>query len=144
LDDLFGKPEEYEGGAIKPVYALKAGQRIFRARILDDEFTFDRLTGNPAVELGAPPRAKARAGRMNVEYIPAFYAAFSEGTAVAELRPGISDQVAVATFVLQKDIRVFDFTAFSRPDSDRKELQAHALRIHYADGRRDQYPRPED
>jgi hypothetical protein len=62
---------------------------------------------------------------MNVEYIPAFYAAFSEGTAIAELRPGISDQVAVATFVLQRDIRVFDFTAFSRPDCDPKELQAH-------------------
>ncbi|WP_316193007.1 RES domain-containing protein [Bradyrhizobium sp. SZCCHNRI1029] len=125
LDDLFGKPEEYEGGAIKPVYALKAGQKIYRARILDDQFTFDRLTQNPAMELGAPPRDKARAGRMNVEYIPAFYAAFSEETAIAELRPGINDQLAVGTFVLQKDVRVFDFAAFSRPDSDWKDLRVH-------------------
>lgn len=87
LDDLFGKPEEYEGGTIKPVYVLKAGQEIFRARILDDQFTFDHLVKNPAMELSAPPREKARAGRMNVEYIPAFYAAFSEQTAIAELRP---------------------------------------------------------
>jgi len=125
LDDLFGKPQEYEGGAIKPVYALKAGQKIFRARILDEEFTFDRLTQNPVIELGAPPRTKARAGRMNVEYIPAFYAAFGQDTAIAELRPGLRDQVVVGEFILQKELRVFDFTAFSRPDSDWRELRAH-------------------
>jgi hypothetical protein len=125
LDDLFGRPEEYEGGTIRPVYFLEAGQKIFRARILDDQFTFDSLRQNPAMELNAPPRDKARAGRMNVEYIPAFYAAFSEQTAIAELRPSISDQVAVGTFVLQKNVRVFDFTAFSRPESDWKELRSH-------------------
>lgn len=125
LDDLFGAPEEYEGGAIKPVYALKAGQKIYRARILDEDFTFERLNQNPASELGAPPRAKARPGRMNVEYIPAFYAAFSEDTTIAELRPGLGDQVAIGEFILQRDLRVFDFTAFSRPDSDWKELRAH-------------------
>jgi len=125
LDELFGKPDEYEGGAIKPVYALTAGQRIFRARLIDEQFTFERLIRSPASELGAPPRDKARGGRMNVEYIPAFYAAFSEDTAIAELRPGIGDQVVVGQFLLQKDLRVFDFTAFSRPDSDWKELRAH-------------------
>ncbi len=62
---------------------------------------------------------------MNVEYIPAFYAAFSEDTTIAELRPGLGDQVVVGEFILQKDLRVFDFTAFSRPDSDWKELRAH-------------------
>jgi hypothetical protein len=34
LDKLFGKPSEYEGGKINPVYMLKADQKIFRARIL--------------------------------------------------------------------------------------------------------------
>jgi hypothetical protein len=125
LDALFGKPEEYEGGAINPMYALKAGQRILRARLLNEEFTIDRLNQNPAAELGAPPRARARAGRMNVEYIPAFYAAFSEDTAIAELRPSIGDQIVVGQFFLRNELRVFDFTAFSRPDSDWKELRAH-------------------
>lgn len=125
LDELFGKPEEYDQGAINPVYVLKAGQKLFRARILDEDFTHNLLDKNPTTELSAPPRAKARAGRMNVEYIPAFYAAFSEETAVAEMRPGIGDEVAVGEFVLRKDLRVFDFTAFSRPDSDWKQLRKH-------------------
>jgi hypothetical protein len=126
LDDLFGKPEEYDNGQIRPVYALKIGQRVYRARLLDDDFTEEKLGGNPSRELSAPPREKAPAGRMNVEYIPAFYAAFCEQTAIAELRPGIGDQVAVGEFVLQRELRVFDFTAFARRHgSEWKDCYAH-------------------
>jgi hypothetical protein len=73
LDQLFGQPTEYEGGPINPVYVLKAGRKIFRARILDDGFTEEILARDPDKQLGAPPRDRAQAGRMNVEYIPAFY-----------------------------------------------------------------------
>ena len=114
LDDLFGKPSEYEGGKNNPVYILKAGQKIFRARILDGSFTEAVLRLNPAKELGAPPKERALAGRTNVEYIPAFYSAFSEYTAVAEMRPGIGEEVAIGEFILQFDVKVFDFTVFSR------------------------------
>jgi len=114
LDALFGTPDEYNEGTIRPVYALEIGQKIYRARLLDDSFTVSQLTKNAAGELSAPPKEKARAGRMSVEYIPAFYGAFSEETAVAEIRPGIGDQVAVGEFALLKQLRVFDFTAFSR------------------------------
>jgi len=126
LDQLFGAPAEYDQGTVKPVYLLKAGTKLYRARMLDNEFTEEVLRANPARELGAPPKDKARAGRMNVEYIPAFYGAFCEETAIAEIRPGIGDEVAVGEFVLTRDIRVFDFTAFSRGQvTDRKELVAH-------------------
>jgi hypothetical protein len=126
LDDLFGKPEEYDQGTIRPVYVLEIGQKIYRARLLDDGFTETQLNQNPAKELGAPPKEKARAGRMSVEYIPAFYGAFSEETAVAEIRPGIGDQVAVGEFELLKQLRVFDFTAFSRSRGEAwKESYAH-------------------
>jgi hypothetical protein len=114
LDQLFGDPAEYDQGAIKPVYFLEAGTKLYRARLLDNQFTDDVLRANPARELGAPPKEKARAGRMNVEYIPAFYGAFCEETAIAEIRPGIGDEVAVGEFVLARDLKVFDFTAFSR------------------------------
>src|SRR5262249_37666705 len=81
---------------------------------------------NPAAELSAPPKERARAGRMNVEYIPAFYGAFSEATAIAEMRPSIGDQIAIGEFSLQKPIKVFDFTIFSRVKSERwKEAYAH-------------------
>jgi RES domain len=114
LDALFGKPEEYDQGTIRPVYDLEIGQKIYRARLLDENFTEAQLNSNPAKELGAPPKEKARAGRMSVEYIPAFYGAFSEVTAVSEIRPGIGEEIAVGEFELLKKIRVFDFTAFLR------------------------------
>jgi RES domain len=126
LDSLFGKPEEYHEGAVRPIYDLKAGQTIFRARVLDDDFNEQRLQKNPAAELSAPPKERARAGRMNVEYIPAFYAAFSEDTAIAEMRPSIGDQISVGEFVLQKDIKVLDFTVFSRMANDKwKDAYTH-------------------
>ncbi|WP_375791073.1 RES family NAD+ phosphorylase [Bradyrhizobium sp. vgs-9] len=52
---------------------------------------------------------------MNVEFIPAFYAAFSDETAIAEIRPIIGDRIAIGKFAVCKPIKVFDFTAFSRP-----------------------------
>lgn len=113
LDNLFGNPIEYEGENSNPIYMLKAAQEIFRARILNDGFTEAVLQLNPARELGPPPKEHAQAGRMNVEYIPAFYGAFSEHTAVAEMRPGIGEEVAIGAFVLRRDIKVFDFTVFS-------------------------------
>jgi hypothetical protein len=126
LDDLFGKPEEYSSGAHKPIYLLKAGQHIYRARIFDDGFSETDLNEDAARHLGAPPANKATAGRMNVEYIPAFYAAFSEDTAIAEIRPSIGDSIAVGTFALQRDINVFDFSAFSRANrSKNSEIYSH-------------------
>lgn len=126
LDELFGDPKEYESGSIRPVYTIPAGEKLYRARLLDDGFTEEQLNQNPSKELGAPPRDKARAGRMNVEYIPAFYAAFSEETAVAEIRPGIGENVAVGEFEVQQELRVFDFTAFSRvKDDEWKQAYEH-------------------
>src|SRR6202022_1310326 len=123
---LFGTPEEYDVGTIRPAYVLEIGQKIYRARLLDDGFTESHLNNNPAKELSAPPKEKARAGRMSVEYIPAFYGAFSEETAVAEIRPGIGDQVAVGELAVMKQVRVFDFTAFSRSRGEAwKESYAH-------------------
>jgi hypothetical protein len=126
LDDLFGKPSEYESGKANPIYTLKAGQKIYRARALDGSFTEEMLSKNPAKELGAPPKDRTRAGRMNVEYIPAFYGVFSERIAMSELRPGIGEQIAIGAFVLKLDIKVFDFTFFSTHISDNPmEKYAH-------------------
>jgi hypothetical protein len=126
LDELFGDPNEYQGGAIKPVYMLPTGQKIYRARLIDDSFTHDMLERNPAAELGAPPQERARAARMNVEFIPAFYAAFSEETAVAEIRPGIGEEIAIGEFILQRDLKVFDFTTFARAGHEQwRDAYAH-------------------
>ena len=85
------------------------------------------MRGNPAAELGAPPRERARAGRMNAEYIPAFYGAFSAQTAVAEMRPGIGEEIAIGEFILLQEVKVFDFTVFSRPSAinESSEIDDH-------------------
>ncbi|UGA44179.1 RES domain-containing protein [Bradyrhizobium quebecense] len=116
LDELFGKPEEYSAGQTTPVYILRKGAVLYRGRILDDRFTEDQLSAAPAISLGAPPPDRATPGRMNVEFIPAFYGAFSRDTAIAEIRPSIGDRIAIGRFALHRNIKVFDFTAFSRPD----------------------------
>ncbi len=126
LDSLFGKPEEYEKGKIRPLYSLDVGVRIYRGRQMDDDFTEETLNNNRAKELGAPPKNKTKAGRMNVEFIPAFYATFCEDTAIAEIRPSIGDTVAVGEFILKKSIKVFDFTAFSNvPHEDKNDCFRH-------------------
>src|SRR5262249_24396327 len=126
LDELFGDPNEYQGGTIKPVYVLPHGERIYRARLIDDSFTHEMLDRNPVAELGAPPREEARAGRMNVDFIPAFYAAFSEETAVAAIKPSIGEEIAIVEFVLQRELKVFDFTAFARAGHEQwRDMYAH-------------------
>lgn len=119
LDDLFGKPEEYGEGPVKPLYEMPAGQNIFRARLLNEALTEKTIGTDPAVHLGAPPANRTQPGRMNVELIPAFYSAFSRETAIAELRPGLDDMIAVGEFVTRIPLRVFDFTVFDRRAEDR-------------------------
>ena len=63
---------------------------------------------------------------MNVDLIPAFYAAFSRETAVAELRPGINDKIAVGEFVTRVPLRVFDFTVFDRRAESRHRFFDHS------------------
>jgi len=126
LDELFGKPDEYGEGPVRPLYDLAAGQPVFRARLLNDDLSEEAIQANPSTCLGAPPVNRTQSGRMNVELIPAFYAAFSRETAIAELRPGIGDIIAVGEFVTRAPLRVFDFTVFERRAEDRHRLFDHS------------------
>jgi RES domain len=126
LDELFGKPEEYGEGPVKPLYDLPAGQAVFRARLLNDDLTEEVIEADPAARLGAPPSNRTQSGRMNVELIPAFYGAFSRETAIAELRPGIGDVIAVGQFATRTPLRVFDFTVFERRAEDRTHFFDHS------------------
>ena len=142
LDDLFGIPSEYEKGKVRPLDTLPVGQAVFRARLLGESFTEAALSSDPAMQLGAPPRDRTRAGRMNVEFIPAFYAAFSEETAVAEIRPGIGERLAVGKFVVQRELKVFDFTAFSRAAPDQRGETFGHTRYDFIDQMEDEISKP--
>lgn len=118
LDELFGEKQDYENGNIKPVYMLERGRKIYRARQLGNGLTGTQLQENPSQALSAPPPQFAVAGRMNVEFIPVFYAAFNKETAVSELRPSKGDTVIVGEFLVKDAIKVFDFTAFDVNEGD--------------------------
>ena len=120
LDDLFGlNDREYSREGRRPVYSISKGTPIFRARKLTNGLTGEKVRKNPTKELGAPPADIAIAGRMNVQHIPAFYAAFAPEVAMRELQPYISEKIAIGEFTLERDIRVFDFTVFDRGYDDK-------------------------
>ena len=82
---------------------------LFRAR---ECMSFEEarvIANNPSEQLGAPPKEKARAGRMNPEGVPVFYGAFDRETCVAELRPPVGGWVISGQFRLTRDLRVLDF-----------------------------------
>jgi RES domain len=119
LDKLFGKSKEFETGEISPIYQLASDTRLFRVRLKSEGLTSTALSRHPAKELGPPPNDKARPGRMNVEFIPVFYAAFDEETAITEVRPSFEDEIAIGEFTTLRQLKVFDFTVFSRPLGDK-------------------------
>lgn len=65
----------------------------------------------PWSELGTPPSNLAGAGRMNARGIAVFYGAQNAKTALAEVRPPVGSQVAVARFDLTRDLRLLDLKA---------------------------------
>lgn len=126
LDELFGEPEEYGTGPVKPLYELPAGQTLYRARLMRDDLTEEALNASGALKLGAPPSDRTQGGRMNVEFIPVFYAAFSKKTVVGEIRPSIGDSIAIGIFRTRVPLKVFDFTAFDQRAADRKHFFEHS------------------
>lgn len=141
LDGLFGKPEEYGEGPVKPLYELAAGQVLFRARLMGGELTEQALAGDGAALLGAPPSNRTQGGRMNVEFIPVFYATFARSTAVAELRPGIGDSIAIGRFTTRVPLKVFDFTVFERRAADQRHFFDHS-RYDFITQMQDEISRP--
>jgi hypothetical protein len=65
----------------------------------------------PDLELGPPPAPHARAGRMNAQGISVFYGANAPSVAIAEVRPPVGSQVALAELAIVKPLRLLDLTA---------------------------------
>lgn len=61
-----------------------------------------------ASELGAPPKEKASAGRMNPAGVPYLYLAFEEKTALAETRVVQGQEVTISQWSPSRDLRVID------------------------------------
>jgi hypothetical protein len=109
LDELFTDlPALADGKAILTIEPGSEFSTLYRARIIESDSDPEAFIRDPARQLGPPPAQHARAGRMNPAGIPAFYGAFSEEVAIAEVRPPVGATVAVGRFSLLRPVRLLD------------------------------------
>jgi len=86
---------------------------LYRARAFQSDDNLKAALCRPDQHLGSPPSSLARAGRMNAHGISVFYGANDPRVALAEIRPPVGSQVAVARFEITRPIKLLDLTALS-------------------------------
>ena len=91
------------------LFEVEDGWELYRGRYCPPSSDPKNILVSPETELAAPPKEKARAGRMNPVGVPVFYGAFDRDTCIAELRPSVGGMVLTGAFQLLLDARVLDF-----------------------------------
>ena len=86
---------------------------FYRARVFQSNEQLESALLQPDRALGTPPSGLAKPGRMNSSGISVFYGATEPKVAMAEVRPPVGSQVAVARFVTLRALRVLDLTGLS-------------------------------
>jgi len=86
---------------------------IYRSRKINDTQEETDVDTNPAKELGKVPIEYAKNNRFSPVGISYGYFSFDETTAVAEIRPEHSDNVAIGTFLVPLGLRFIDFRSAS-------------------------------
>lgn len=84
---------------------------LYRARVFQSGDRLEAALGRPDRQLGSPPALLAAAGRMNARGISVFYGANDPKAAIAEVRPPVGSQVAVAEFEIIRKLQLLDLTA---------------------------------
>ncbi|MDE0479284.1 MAG: RES family NAD+ phosphorylase [Gammaproteobacteria bacterium] len=102
-----GRPLVIDAGPETPLTA------IFRARTFQSDDLLEDALCTPEQQLGSPPASLAVDGRMNPRGISVFYGANESRVAIAEVRPPVGSQVAVASFEIIRPLRLLDLTAVS-------------------------------
>jgi hypothetical protein len=86
---------------------------VYRARVFQSDDKLEEALCRPDTHLGSPPPSVAAAGRMNARGISVFYGANDPKVAIAEVRPPVGSQVAVARFEIIRALRMLDLTALN-------------------------------
>jgi RES domain/HEPN/RES N-terminal domain 1 len=86
---------------------------FYRARAFQADDKLEAALCRPDQSIGPPPSLLAAAGRMNARGISVFYGSNEAEVAVAEVRPPVGSQVAVARFEIVRPLRLLDLTAAS-------------------------------
>jgi hypothetical protein len=115
LASVFGGIDKLQTTDGRPL-VLDAGplldlDHLYRARVFQSEDKLKVALCRPDHHLGSPPASLASAGRMNARGISVFYGATDAAVAIAEVRPPVGSNVAVARFSLIRPLRLLDLTA---------------------------------
>ena len=89
------------------VSIIPKGASLYRARLAKNEH------GYGVGEMGAPPDDLASAGRANSKGVSCLYLANKKETTVKEIRAGAFDYVTIASFQLDKDVKVVDLSSIT-------------------------------
>jgi hypothetical protein len=84
---------------------------LYRARVFQSVDKLESALGRPDIHLGSPAAHLAAGGRMNARGISVFYGASSQQGAIAEVRPPVGAEIAVAQFEIIRKLRLLDLTA---------------------------------
>ncbi|MDT4830411.1 RES domain protein [compost metagenome] len=93
-------------------------EELYRARVFQSREALKPALGRPDRELGSPPGRFAASGRMNARGISVFYGATAQSIALAEVRPPVGSDVAVAAFKIIRPLRLLDLSALERTHID--------------------------
>lgn len=117
LEDIFDGIEKLSTRDDRPL-VVNAGPGtdlsvVYRARVFQSDDKLKDALCRPNEHLGPPPAFSASAGRMNAHGISVFYGANDPMAAIAEVRPPVGSQVAVAQFEIIQPLRLLDLTALN-------------------------------
>jgi RES domain len=112
--DGIGKLQTREGRPLVVNAGPGSGlDTLYRARIFQSDDKLEAALGRPDIYLGPPPAPLAAAGPFNARGISVFYGANNQRAAIAEVRPPVGTQIAVAQFQIIRKLRLLDLTALS-------------------------------
>ncbi len=87
---------------------LPIGTRLHRARPGFKSGEYGEREAYKGNDIGAPPTATAKGGRVNVDHQRVLYCADQEATAIAEVRPPRGFYVSVASVTVNREVRIID------------------------------------
>lgn len=87
---------------------------LYRARVFQNPDDLLKAMERPDEQLAPPPTKLASSGRMNAQGISVFYGATNDDIALAEVRPPVGSQVAVARFEVIRNLRLLNLPALSQ------------------------------
>lgn len=119
--DILGKTESEAKEFLSSIDALedsylflsfKEGEQISTEKLKKayEQWKDKPYKGFDAKNSGIPPAELVEAGRANPDHIGYLYLSEDENTPIYEVRPTIGQMISIASFRVQKNLRIYDFT----------------------------------